>query len=252
MIKKLLVACVVAVSLSGCVPILLGSAAVAGSGFFLNYRSGPQATQDGHLQDLIQKKLDTPQFNKSCNINVNVMDGNVLLTGQCPTKSLKMQAERLAATATGINELYNEINVEGPTSYLVRTSDDLISTRIKLNLINRPELKTAHIQVIVEEGVVYLMGTATKSQQSYILKLVKEISGVQKIVNIFNVPQKQIAKISKPKSTTIPQQETKQVAHGSSSQSIKKTSSSANGNVTHYTFNAPAGNPNPNNSLSGP
>src|SRR3990167_5486740 len=92
MLKKLALVIVMATLLSGCIPLVLGGAAtvVMAAVYIHDKRTAPEINSDQQIQQSIRKKLSTPIFSNECNIQVTVFNGYVLLTGQAPTKELKI------------------------------------------------------------------------------------------------------------------------------------------------------------------
>lgn len=184
LVRKIIIILCTTLALQGCIPILVGGAAAATVIYVHDQRSTPQKQADENLQRTIEKKLSAPIFQHQCHLVVSVFNGRVLLAGQAPSKELRLQAQRIALTASGISKLYNEITIEAPNSTLSRVNDSWISTKIRLDLMNSPPLKSATLQVITSDGVVYLMGEATPAQAKQAIAIIRSIAGVQKVVNV--------------------------------------------------------------------
>lgn len=176
--------------LQGCVPLVIigaGAATAAAIVVLNDHRSSPTKNADQRIQATIIDELQLNEaIRENCHIIVTVFAGNVLLTGQAPTMTLKNKAERIAASVPGILRLYNEVDIAAPNSQLNRVSDYWITTKINTLLLRDKALETAQIQVLTENGIVYLLGTATHTQTSIIIEKIREISGVQKIVKMLN------------------------------------------------------------------
>ena len=186
-LKKILLVLVISLSLQGCIPLLVGGAAATAAVLIVHdKRSTPQKEADSQLQSTIEKKLDSPLFKDQCHLIVNVFNSNVLLAGQAPSKELKLEIERIVLTTPGINKLYNEIIIEAPNSTLTRMSDEWINTKIRLNINNDKSLKKVALNIVTENGVVYLMGNPTRTQSQSIVRIVRKTSGVQRVVTMFN------------------------------------------------------------------
>jgi osmotically-inducible protein OsmY len=190
-IKKISVLCLTLLALQGCVPILLGGAVVAATATYVvmnDHRSPSTKRTDTLLQKTIEQKLNADTaFKQKCHLIVSVFRGTVLLTGQCPNNNLKLQAQRIAASASGISQLYNEINIEAPNSSLTRMSDDWISTKIRFALHKISFLQSAEYQIVTENGVVYVMGKMTQPQAKALVNAVRDVDGVQKVVKMISL-----------------------------------------------------------------
>jgi osmotically-inducible protein OsmY len=122
---------------------------------------------------------------KTMNVAVTVFNGVALLTGQANTEAAKAHAGRIAEQIRHIAKVHNELEVAGPTASLVRTNDALLKTKLKLKMSTSSEVAASRTKVIVENGVVYLMGLLTRDEAKAAVELTREVFGVQKIVQAF-------------------------------------------------------------------
>ncbi len=129
------------------------------------------------------KKAD-PLFSSS-HVTVTSFNGVVLLTGQVPIKSLKKVAEDTVRQIRNVREIYNELEIAGPTTALVRSSDSWLTAKIKANMVVTNEFPASRIKILTENGVVYLMGLLTQKEAREAVNLVQSSYGVQKIVKVF-------------------------------------------------------------------
>ncbi len=89
-------------------------------------------------------------------INVDVVDGTVYLTGVVPTLVQKRIARYIAGRIKGVLDVDNELQ----TAPLLTRSDIDIETDVKAALKRDAWVDEKRITVRVDEGVVYLSGTA--------------------------------------------------------------------------------------------
>ncbi len=118
-------------------------------------------------------------------IIVTSYNGVILLAGQTPRAELKQLAEQAAQRVNGVNKVHNELQVGRPTSLLVRSNDSLLTSRIKTQMLADSNVPSARIKVITENGIVYLLGLVTRAEANNATALVQSVSGVQKIVRLF-------------------------------------------------------------------
>ncbi|NQD92824.1 BON domain-containing protein [Pseudomonas sp. CrR25] len=118
-------------------------------------------------------------------IVVTSYNGVVLLAGQTPRSDLKATAEQAARRVQGVNKVYNELQVLQPTSLLARSNDSLLTTKIKAQMVTDSTVPGSRIKVITENGIVYLLGLVTHQEANRATGLVQSVSGVQKIVKLF-------------------------------------------------------------------
>ena len=122
---------------------------------------------------------------KTMNVAVTVFNGVALLTGQTNTEQAKAHAGRIAEQIRHVAKVHNELEVAGPTAGLVRTNDALLKTKLKLKMSTNAAVDAGRTKVVVENGVVYLMGLLTRDEAKAAVELTREVFGVQKIVQAF-------------------------------------------------------------------
>lgn len=123
---------------------------------------------------------------KNSHINVVSFNGVVLLVGQVPSQELKNVATRVATTSrTQVKTVHNELEIAGATTFLSRSNDAWISTKLKTLMLADPTVSGLRTKVITENGVVYLMGLVTQEEANITVNLVSNASGVTKVVRAF-------------------------------------------------------------------
>ena len=112
-------------------------------------------------------------------------NGVVLLAGQVSSDAGRQLAEKTVRDVRNVRTVHNELTMAGPTSPLVRSSDTWLTTKIKTQMLTEPQLGANRIKVVTENGVVYLLGLVTEAEADRAVALVRESSGVQKVVKMF-------------------------------------------------------------------
>lgn len=118
-------------------------------------------------------------------IVVTSYNGVVLLAGQTPRTELKGIAEQAARKVRGVSKVHNELQVLPPTSLLARSNDSLLTTKIKAQMLTDSSVPGSRIKVITENGIVYMLGLVTRQEATQATNLVQSVSGVQKIIKLF-------------------------------------------------------------------
>ncbi len=126
------------------------------------------------------KKSD-PKLKES-HINVHTYNAVVLLTGEVENAELRRIAADTARKVNKVRQVYNELTVGPKTTFLSRTNDNWIHSRIKSKLIFNTDIDSDRVEIIVEDNVVYLMGKLTKVQAEKITEVVRTSRGVNKVV----------------------------------------------------------------------
>jgi osmotically-inducible protein OsmY len=110
----------------------------------------------------------------------------VLLAGQTPRADLKAQAEQAAAAlCSGLKRSTTNCRSWQPSSILARNNDAWLTTKIKSQMLTDSAIPGSRIKVVTENGIVYMLGLVTKQEATRATNLVQGVSGVQKIVKLF-------------------------------------------------------------------
>lgn len=146
-------------------------------------RSLGEYVDDKRLKTIVAvnlKKAD-PQLDNA-HINVYSYNSVVLLTGEVPSKEMRELAGKTARDVNRIRQVYNELSIGPKTTFLSRTNDNWIQSRIKTKLLFHTDINSKRVKIIVEDNTVYLMGLMTKVQTDKITDVVRRTRGVKKVV----------------------------------------------------------------------
>ena len=121
---------------------------------------------------------------KSSHININSYNRIVLLTGQAPSSEARSLAAEIAKNYRGVRQVYNEIKVSGPTSFIARTNDAWLSAKVKTKLMASEEIESSSFKVVTENGIIYLMGLISQKKAATALELTSEVGGAVKVVSV--------------------------------------------------------------------
>jgi osmotically-inducible protein OsmY len=127
----------------------------------------------------------SPDLDQGSHIVVTSYNGVVLLAGQTPRADLKAMAEQAAASVQRVKKVENELQVIQPSSLLARSNDAVLTTKIKTQMFTDSTIPGSRIKVVTENGIVYLLGLVTQQEATRATNLVQGVSGVQKIVKLF-------------------------------------------------------------------
>ncbi|GAB7533509.1 BON domain-containing protein [Pseudomonas sp. 3A(2025)] len=126
-----------------------------------------------------------PDLAEGSHVVVTSYNGIVLLAGQTPRAELKAIAEQAAASVQRVKKVNNELQVLPPSSLLARNNDAWLTTKIKSQMLTDNSIPGSRIKVVTENGIVYLLGLVTQQEATRATNLVQGVSGVQKIVKLF-------------------------------------------------------------------
>jgi len=175
--------CVAALSLQGCVEMVIGGA-VMGTFAATDRRTFGAQTEDKAIVVKGEVRMNQA-FGDAAHINVTSFNRRVLLTGEVASEQARTQAEREASSIEGVMSVMNEIQVAGLSSFSSRSNDALITTKVKATFVDTKDLYASAFKVVTEAGVVYLMGRVTQREGAHAADVASSVGGVRKVVKVF-------------------------------------------------------------------
>ena len=183
LLTKVVMGTALAASLSGCFGLIVG-AGVAGAVSTVDRRTLGAQTEDKSIT--VKAELEMRKVtNGAGNINVTSFNRRVLLTGEVRDEAMKQAAEREVRAIANVVSVINELQISGMSSYTSRSSDALITTKVKTSLVDMKTVSAVSFKVTTERGVVYLMGVVTPREGNVAADVAKGVSGVTRVVKIF-------------------------------------------------------------------
>jgi osmotically-inducible protein OsmY len=171
------------VSLQGCVAVVAGGM-VAGAVSATDRRTLGAQTEDKAIAVKAETRL--PQIvGDAGHVNINSYNRKVLLTGEVRDEAMKRAVENEVRSITNVDNVINELEVAGPSSYTSRSSDTLITSKVKLSLADKKTVSANSFKVVTERGNVYLMGLVTQREGNIAAQVAQGVSGVMRVTKIF-------------------------------------------------------------------
>jgi osmotically-inducible protein OsmY len=172
-----------ATTLSGCFPVIMGGA-MMGTLIATDRRtSGAQLEDEG----IELRAASRVRENLGDRVHVNVTSYNrrVLITGEVPNATDKQLVEQVVSRVENVVSVVNELGELGNASLTQRSSDVLVSARVKAGLVDAKDLVSNAFKVVTERGTVYLLGRVTQREAERATEVARSTSGVQKVVRVF-------------------------------------------------------------------
>jgi len=183
--RKLVLALALTGSLTACAPVMIGGA-VMGSLVAVDRRTAGIQVEDERIELNVVASIDK-NLGDRVHINVTSYNRQVLLTGEVPNARDKENAQQLSSRTENVRLVVNELAVMGKTSLTDRSSDTLITGRVKAALVDAQDIFANAFKVVTERGTVYLMGRVTQREAQRASDLARQVSGVKKVVRIFDI-----------------------------------------------------------------
>ncbi|MDB5964801.1 MAG: hypothetical protein JWQ72_1301 [Polaromonas sp.] len=173
-------------ALTACIPLVIGGAAAGGSLVATDRRTSGAQLEDEGIELRAGSRL-RGNIGERAHVNVTSYNRQVLLTGEVPTAQDKQLVEQMIARVENVASVVNELGVAGNASLAQRSSDTLVTGRVKSMLIDAPDLFSNAFKVVTERGTTYLMGRVTQREADRATAVVRSTPGVQKVVRILEV-----------------------------------------------------------------
>ncbi|MYM22832.1 BON domain-containing protein [Duganella sp. FT135W] len=170
-------------SLSGCVALVAGGA-ISGTLAASDRRTFGAQTEDRAIEVKGAVKVNNVG-GSAAHVNINAFNRRALLTGEVRDEAMKAQIDREIRGIEGVIDVINELEIAGPSSYTSRSSDTIITTKVKASLVDAKDISANSYQVVTERGVVYLQGRVTQREGQIGSDIARGVSGVTKVVKVF-------------------------------------------------------------------
>ena len=178
-------------ALTACVgPLIVGGAMVGGSLVATDRRTSGAQLDDEAIELRAANQINS---NLGTRVRVSVTSYNrqVLLTGEVPNLQDKQRVEQVVKAVDSVASVVNELAVLNSPSFMDRSSDALLTGRIKAMLLDARDLQSNAFKVVTERGTTYLMGRVTQREADRATEVVRATPGVQKVVRILEIISEQ-------------------------------------------------------------
>lgn len=180
---------------SACAPLLIGGA-MAGSVMVVTDRrtSGAQLEDQG-IELRAGNRLGE-KLGDRARVVVTSYNRQVLLTGEVGSEEDKAAAEQVVAGVENVRSVVNELAVLGSPTLTQRSTDTLTTGRIKASMLDARDLSANAFKVVTTRGTVYLMGRVTQREADRATEIVRNTSGVQRVVRVLEfISEEELARM---------------------------------------------------------
>lgn len=183
---KILCICAVLLLLNSCAALVIGTATTAAITASKD-ESISSSIDDAKIWTKINKELVAHNLFKRVNVQVN--NGQVLLTGDVHSPKQRIKTARISWQQEGVKEVINEITINSINDSSVK--DYLLLAKIKANLLLKAKIKSVNYSIEVVNGVVYLAGIArTIDELNVVINTIQASEGVAKVVSYVKIVKK--------------------------------------------------------------
>ena len=185
--------------ITGCTTNYLTNSTEGTYGVPMTERTIPQRLLDRSIEHTVKinvygLKEDLQQTSR---MGIDSFNSEVLLTGEVPTEAIKVEVEKVVSSMPDVRHVYNELNVSASKGYSSTVHDGYITSKLLAKVAASDGVKASQIKAVTNDGVVYIMGRMTPTQQSHLIDIANSTVGVTELVLLTTVVDDRGVKISK-------------------------------------------------------
>lgn len=187
-LRAALVAAAIAGStlLSGCAPLLVGGAVLGGTLMATDRRTSGAQVDDQAIELKSMNRIREVIGDRG-HVSTTSYNRTVLITGEVLSEPDKAAVEQAVQRVQNVKGIINELGIMAPTSLTSRSNDAILTSKVKATFIDAKDLYANAVKVTAERGTVYLMGRVTEREADRATELTRTVSGVQKVVRLFEL-----------------------------------------------------------------
>lgn len=187
------------IAATGCTTNYLTNSTEGTYGVPMTERTIPQRLLDRSIEHTVKinvygLKEDLQQTSR---MGIDSFNSEVLLTGEVPTEAIKVEVEKVVSSMPDVRHVYNELNVSASKGYSSTVHDGYITSKLLAKVAASDGVKASQIKAVTNDGVVYIMGRMTPTQQSHLIDIANSTVGVTELVLLTTVVDDRGVKISK-------------------------------------------------------
>jgi osmotically-inducible protein OsmY len=187
--------------LTGCalplVPLLVGGGMVGGGLVATDRRTTGTQIEDESIE--LKAAARARDLATLGHISITSYNRLVLITGEVPGEAEKAAIEKAVARVENVRGVVNELAVANNGTIRTRSTDAVLSTKVKATFVDARDLQSNAFKVVSERGVVYLMGRVTEREAARGADLARSVGGVEKVVRVFDIlTEDELASLGRP------------------------------------------------------
>ncbi|MFZ2307644.1 MAG: BON domain-containing protein [Rhodoferax sp.] len=184
-------------TLTACFPLAVGGA-VVGSMVATDRRTTGTVVEDEGIELRATSRI-REALGERGHVNVASYNRQVLLTGEVPSAQDKQLVEQIVTGVDNVRHIVNELAVMGNSTLTQRSSDSLVTGRVKASLVDAKELSANAFKIVTERGTTYVMGRVTAREAKMATDVISSTPGVQKVVRILEtISEDELARMMAP------------------------------------------------------
>ena len=138
---------------------------------------------DTIMQKNLVARLSLNEKKYFINIQVEVLDGRIFLSGKVDEPEEKIKITKLAWETKGVREVKNAITIKGSSNFKQTAKDILITSQLRTALIFNKKTKARNYTLETINKNIYIFGIAIDNEEKKeVINEANKIYGVEKII----------------------------------------------------------------------
>ena len=172
---------------SACAQVLTGTAAKVIT-VTKEDRTIGEFVDDALIKTIIKNTYFDQSGNLFFNVDVEVSQGRVLLTGTVENMDLKIEATRIAWGVEDVKTVINELQISNSDNIFNFADDLVISTKVSGRLILEEEVNSLNYNIETVNKVVYIIGIADNDdEQKKVIDIASDVYGVEGVIDYITI-----------------------------------------------------------------
>ena len=148
------------------------------------------------MQKNLVARLSLSEKKYFINIQVEVLDGRIFLSGKVDEPEEKIKITKLAWETKGVREVKNAITIKGSSNFKQTAKDILITSQLRTALIFNKKIKASNYNIDTYKKKIFIYGISlTSDERKEVINEAKQILDVADVVSsIFLVEDLRIQK----------------------------------------------------------
>jgi len=185
LLRRLALVTLAAAGLGGCAALVVGGA--VGTAFVVTDRRTSGVQLEDQAIELKAVNRIREAVGERGHINATSYNRTLLLTGEVASDADRSAIEQTVSRIENVRSTVNELAVMGSSSLTARSNDTILTSKVKASYIDAKDVQSSVIKVVTERGTVFLMGRVTEREATRAAELARGVSGVQKVVRVFEI-----------------------------------------------------------------
>lgn len=174
---------------TGCTTNYLTNSTQGTYGVPMTERTIPQRLLDRSIEHTVKINVYGLQesLQQTSRMSIDSFNSIVLLTGEVPTEAVKAEISKVVGSMPDVRQVYNELTVGASKGYSQTVHDGYITSKLMAKIATADGVKASQIKAVTNNGVVYVMGRMTPTQQSHLIDIANSTVGITELVLLTTV-----------------------------------------------------------------